>query len=104
MFILDPIFPATGIAMATPIADYTAAFVAIVLLVHFSVRSVNAPTYFRPPLLPIPPKNPIRIRKIHGETYPTFPQTRLPDNISYILYIIPRICLTFDTPPRSEFA
>ena len=35
MFILDPIFPATGIAMATPIADYTAAFVAIVLLVHF---------------------------------------------------------------------
>lgn len=35
MFILDPIYPAVGIAMATPIADYTAALIALVLLGTF---------------------------------------------------------------------
>lgn len=39
MFVLDAAFPATGIAMATPIADYTAALIAIVLLTEFLLKS-----------------------------------------------------------------
>ena len=55
MFILDAHFPAIGIAMATPIADYTAALVAIVFLVLFLRTAKRAPLNAAEPTPPEPP-------------------------------------------------
>ena len=41
MFVLDAAYPAVGIAMATPIADYTAAAIAIVLLALFFKKTAE---------------------------------------------------------------
>ena len=55
MFILDAHFPAIGIAMATPIADYTAALVAIVFLILFLRTAKRAPLNAAEPTSPKPP-------------------------------------------------
>ena len=63
MFILDAHFPAIGIAMATPIADYTAALVAIIFLVLFLRTAKRTPLEAAEPTSPEPPTDRDDIQK-----------------------------------------